>query len=87
MQRGAKLREELALSASNNRVKGNVTFLVLISIAAVFVAVFVLPYLQSIGHPLVAIPIFAFLALLFIYGRHNPQPRRPPRRQPPNSSI
>ncbi len=60
-------------------MKGNVTFLVLVCAAAALVAIFLLPYLKDIGHPLVSIPIFAFLALLFIYGRHNPQPRRRPK--------
>ena len=56
-------------------MKGNVTFLVLIGVAALLLALFLVPYLEDIGHPAAAIPFFAFLALLFIYGRHNVYPR------------
>ena len=60
-------------------MKGNVTFLVLVGIAAALTALFLVPYLRDIGHVFVSIPIFVFLALLFIYGRHNPMPRRRPK--------
>lgn len=56
-------------------MRGNYTFLLLVLAAAALVAIFVVPYLHSIGHVGVSIPIFVFLALLFIYGRHNPRPR------------
>ncbi len=60
-------------------MKGNVTFLVMIGIATALVALFLVPYLRDIGHVGVSVPIFVFLALLFIYGRHNPAPRRRPK--------
>ena len=47
----------------------------MIAIAAIIVAVFVVPYLADTGHNLLAIPIFGFLALLAVYGRCNPVPR------------
>jgi len=47
----------------------------MIAVAAVIVAVFVVPYLADTGHNLLAIPIFAFLGVLAIYGCHNPAPR------------
>jgi hypothetical protein len=61
-------------------MKGNVTFLVLIGIAALITALFLYPYLRDIGHPGASIPIFVFLAILFIYGRHNAAPRPRPKR-------
>jgi hypothetical protein len=60
-------------------MKGNVTFLVLVGVAAALVALFLVPYLRDIGHVFASVPIFVFLALLFIYGRHNPMPRRRPK--------
>jgi membrane protein implicated in regulation of membrane protease activity len=56
-------------------MRENGSFLLMIAIAAIIVAVFVVPYLADTGHKLLAIPLFAFLALLAIYGRHNPAPR------------
>jgi hypothetical protein len=57
-------------------MKGNVTFLVLISIAGAITMLVVYPQLRDMGHPGLVIPILLFLAILFIYGRHNPRPRR-----------
>ncbi len=51
----------------------------MIGIATALVALFLVPYLRDIGHVGVSVPIFVFLALLFIYGRHNPAPRRRPK--------
>jgi hypothetical protein len=60
-------------------MKGNFTYLLLIGVAAAIAALFIYPYLRDIGHPQAIIPIFIFLAILFIYGRHNPQPKRRPK--------
>jgi hypothetical protein len=60
-------------------MKGNLTYLLLIGVAAAIVALFIFPYFRDIGHPQAIIPIFVVLALLFIYGRHNPQPKRRPK--------
>ena len=56
-------------------MRGNITFLVLVGIAALITALFLVPYLADIGHPSASIPFFVFLAILFVYGRHNPKPK------------
>jgi hypothetical protein len=56
-------------------MKGNVTFLVLVGVAGAITMLFVYPALRDIGRPALVIPILIFLVILFIYGRHNPQPR------------
>jgi hypothetical protein len=56
-------------------MKGNVTFLLLVGVAALITALFLVPYLSDIGHPSASIPFFVFFAVLFIYGRHNSKPK------------
>jgi hypothetical protein len=56
-------------------MRGNVTFLILIGIAALITALFLLPYLRDIGHPGIAVVIFVFLGVLVFYGRQNPAPK------------
>ena len=60
-------------------MRSNATFFVLVAVAAAIVIIFVVPFLQDTGHPLLCIPIVAFFVLLVIYGRHNTMPR--PRRK------
>jgi len=57
-------------------MRANATFFCLIAIATAIIVLFVVPFLLDTGHKLLCIPIFAFLGLLFIYGRCNPLPRR-----------
>jgi len=57
-------------------MRGNATYFCLLGIATAICVVFVLPFLIDTGHELLSIPMFAFLAVLAIYGRCNPMPRR-----------
>jgi len=57
-------------------MRSNATFFCLIAVATAIFVVFVVPFLIDTGHKLLCIPVFVFLALLVIYGRCNPLPRR-----------
>ncbi len=56
-------------------MRGNGLYFCLLTIAAAISVIFVVPFLIDTGHKLLCIPLFAFLAILFIYGRCNPLPR------------
>jgi len=58
-------------------MRQNATLLVLLGIAAAVVAIFVFPFLRDYGHGWLIVPIAIFFALLLIYGRCNPRPKRP----------
>jgi hypothetical protein len=60
-------------------MRENATLFVLMGIAAAIVVIFLYPFLRDYGHPWVTLPIAIFFALLLIYGRSNPRPRRRPR--------
>jgi len=57
-------------------MRANATFFCLIALATAIFVVFVVPFLIDTGHKFLCIPVFMFLALLLIYGRCNPLPRR-----------
>jgi len=56
-------------------MRANLTFFCLVAIAGIISAIFVVPYLRDTGHKLLCVPLFAFLAILAVYGRCNPLPR------------
>jgi hypothetical protein len=57
-------------------MRTNATFLVLVGIAALITALFLLPYLYDMGHTGIAVAIFVFLGVLLFYGWHSKLPAR-----------
>ena len=66
---------QVGASKPSELMRGNVTFLILIGIAALITALFLLPYLRDTGHTGIAVTLFVLLGVLVFYGRHNPAPR------------
>ncbi len=52
-------------------LRHNALFLALVAVAIGVYSVFVLPWLRDIGHPALAVPGYAFFAILLVYGRAN----------------
>lgn len=52
-------------------LKNNGLFFALLGVAIVVYSLFVLPWLQDIGHPGLSVPGYAFFVMLVVYGRAN----------------
>jgi hypothetical protein len=61
--------------------KADIRWLLLIAIAVVLFSIFGLPYFTQTGHEMWAILVYAFFAVIFLYGRCNRVPKQPDRRQ------
>lgn len=59
--------------------KSDTRWLCLMVAAALLFSVFGLPYFSQLGHPLWSILVYAFLAVIFLYGRNNRLPKQPRR--------
>lgn len=55
--------------------KSDATWLLLVVAAALLFSVFGLPYFSQLGHPVLSVLVYAFLVVIFIYGRNNRLPR------------
>jgi len=60
--------------------KKDILWLLLVLTAVVIFSIFGLPYFTQSGHPLWAILVYAFFAVLFLYGRCNRLPKETTRR-------
>lgn len=56
--------------------KCDTTWLVGVVLAVILFSVFGLPYFSQLGHPLWSILVYAFLFVLFLYGRANRLPKQ-----------
>jgi hypothetical protein len=65
--------------------KCDIKWLVFVLAVALLFSVFGLPYFSQLGHPLFAILVYAFLAILFLYGRENRRPKVRTRQRVRNS--
>ena len=55
--------------------KSDTKWLFFIVAVALLFSVFGLPYFSQLGHPIWSVLVYAFLAVIFLYGRNNPLPR------------
>jgi len=58
--------------------KSDAKWLLFVLAGALLFSVFGLPYFSQLGHPLWSILVYAFFAIIFLYGRSNrlPKPHR-----------
>jgi hypothetical protein len=56
--------------------KTDIRWLLLVLAAVVLFSIFGLPYFTQTGHPLWAILVYAFFAVIFLYGRCNRLPKQ-----------
>ena len=61
--------------------KCDVRWLVLVVAAVILFSVFGLPYFTQTGHESWAVMVYAFLVVIFLYGRANRLPKQSSRRE------
>jgi hypothetical protein len=61
--------------------KCDVRWFLLVVVAAILFSIFGLPYFTQTGHTAWAIVVYAFFAVIFLYGRSNRRASSDPRRE------